>query len=109
MSEPQSPPIVESSPHSVAKIGVSKINSQVTHTSYPDLWTSLVDNLVDHQGITGGQLVDNWGKPKLHPHRRFARPHSTHNPGGQKRAGNWEDDVLPRIHSPYDYDFLKTK
>jgi hypothetical protein len=27
----------------------------------------------------------------------------------KKWAGNWEDNVLPRIHSPYDYDFLKTK
>jgi hypothetical protein len=71
-------------PVSCERESVAKINSQVTHTSYPDLWTSLVDNLVDQQGITGGQLVDNWGKPKLHPHRRFARPHSTHNPGGQK-------------------------
>jgi hypothetical protein len=109
MMRRQSLTIGRSSPHSVAKIGVSKINSQVTHTSYPDLWTSLVDNLVDQQGITGGQLVDNWGKPRCHPHHPFARPHRAHNPCAQKKGRNWEDSVLPRIHSPYDYDFLKTK
>ena len=54
---------------------LAKIHSQVTHTSYPGLWISGVDNLVDQQGITGGQLVDNWG-----------------------------NDLFPTIHSPYDYD-----
>ena len=68
-----------------------------------------MDNLVDQQGITRGQLVDNWGNlGSVH-----TTPSDVHTartaPVHKKWAANWGNDVLPRIHSPYDYDVLITE
>jgi hypothetical protein len=59
---------------------VAKINSQVVHKSYPDLWTADVDKPVENPWKTGGWPVDNLGKLRIYPHAPLARPHSAHTP-----------------------------
>jgi hypothetical protein len=82
---------------------ISKINSQVIHNSYPDLWTGRVRNLCK---IRGKSVDDRWitGENSDITHTPPGYPQWIHTrPVHKKWAVTCGDIDLHRIHSPYYY------
>ncbi len=89
---------------------VANINSQVVHKSYPEPVDGACGQTggepVENQGMTGGQP----GKTLAGIHTHPSPVHTERTPPVHKKwAANWENTVLPRIHSPYYYYVLITQ
>ncbi len=89
---------------------VAKINSQVVHMSYPEpvdstMWT----NRWRTRGKPGDDRWTTWeNSGGIHTHPAAVHTGRTA-PVHKKWAANWENVVLPRIHSPYYYYVLITQ
>lgn len=85
---------------------VSKINSQVIHKSYPDLWRSHVRNLCKSRGKPVDARWITWENSGIIHTPAQLSTNDAHLPVHKKWAATCEKNDLHRIHSPYYYYYL---
>jgi hypothetical protein len=74
-----------------------------------NLWTGDVENSVDNTWKEGDYRWTSWeNSGAVHTPHRAVHSGCT-GPVHKKRGADWENDVLPRIHSPYYYYVLITQ